>query len=295
MSNSNRAAKITKAYKVLKKHYKPIEPSSDRSLLEHMLYACCLENARYETADEAFAKLQESYFDWNEIRVTTVSELSEVMSDLPDPVSAAARLKRTLQSIFETHYAFDIEFLRKQNLGKAVQELEKFDRDNLFAVAYVTQAGLGGHSIPLSRSALEALQNVGVITEAEAKSGRVPGLERTISKSKGIEFASLLQQLAAEYHAGPNSKEIRAILQEIDPTIKDRFAKSSDKKQDATGASKPAAAKKKRATPTAPKKAVKAKKTEGSGAKKPPAAAKKSKPAATKKPASKSLTKKKPR
>ena len=62
-----------------------------------------------EAADEAFAKLKELYFDWNEIRVTTVTELAEGMAGIPDHMAAAQRVKRALQSIFEGGYTFDIE------------------------------------------------------------------------------------------------------------------------------------------------------------------------------------------
>src|SRR5215216_5976467 len=106
---TNRTAVISKVYKVLKKHYKPTAPPADRTVLEHLLYACVLENARFEAADEAFARLKELYFDWNEIRVTTVTELAEGMGDLPDASLAAQRVKKSLQSIFESGYSFDIE------------------------------------------------------------------------------------------------------------------------------------------------------------------------------------------
>ena len=56
---TNRSAIISKVYKVLKKHYKPIAPPSDRPALEHLIYGCLLENSRYDAADEAFAKLKE--------------------------------------------------------------------------------------------------------------------------------------------------------------------------------------------------------------------------------------------
>ena len=118
MSNPNRADQLNKLYKVLKKHYKPVTPPM-RTVMEHLLYACCLENSKYDAADEAFAKVQQSYFDWNEIRVTTIAELAEVMSGLSDPLAAAANFKRGLQGVFESHFAFDIEYLKKQTLGKS--------------------------------------------------------------------------------------------------------------------------------------------------------------------------------
>lgn len=229
MSASHRAALINKTYKVLKKYYKPVKPAADRTLLEHLLYACCLENATHEAADEALAKVQQAFFDWNEIRVTTVAELAETMSSLPDPAAAAMRLKKCLQSVFETHYAFDIEALQKQNLGKAIEQLEKFNGMTPFVVAYVSQNGLGGHSIPTSQGTLDALEVIGIISEADAKKHRVPGLERAISKAKGVEFASLLHQLGADFFASPWGSKVRAILVEIEPEAKDRLPKRSVK------------------------------------------------------------------
>ena len=116
MATTNRAALLTKTHKVLKKHYEPVSPPADRTLLEHILYACCLEGASYQAADDAFARLQESYFDWNEVRVTTVAELAEVMSPLPDATNAAQRLKGSLQTVFEAYYSFEIDDLKKQNI-----------------------------------------------------------------------------------------------------------------------------------------------------------------------------------
>ena len=78
-------------------------------------------------------------------RVTTVSELAAVMAALPEPEVAALRLKKVLQSVFESHYSFDVEPLKKQNLGKAVKRLEKYTGVTPFVVGYVTQAALGGH------------------------------------------------------------------------------------------------------------------------------------------------------
>jgi len=45
MSVPNRSELINATFDILKKHYKPVKPPADRSLLEHLLYACCLENS----------------------------------------------------------------------------------------------------------------------------------------------------------------------------------------------------------------------------------------------------------
>ncbi|MGA2065328.1 MAG: hypothetical protein ABSG86_10175 [Thermoguttaceae bacterium] len=217
MAPVSRTAQFAKVYKVLKKYYKPVAPPADRPVLEHLLFACCLQDARYEAAEEAFAGLVHTFFDWNEIRVTSISELSEVMAALPDPRAAANRLKRVLHAVFEELYSFDLEEKRKKNLGPTIKWLEKIDGTTKFSVAYVVQSGLAGHAIPADAGTLAALRVVGLVSDADVAAGEVPGLERAVAKSRGIEFGSLLHQLGADFSANPFSPQVREILLAIDP------------------------------------------------------------------------------
>jgi hypothetical protein len=149
MSTPNRAAILTKTHKVLKRFYKHTPLKGDQPVMESLLFACCLENARYDAAQQAFVNVQAAFFDWNEIRVSTVKELAEAMDNLPEPLEAGARLKGVLQSVFESDYSFDLEQLKKQNIGAAVKRLQKLQGATPFNVAYATQAALYGHSIPV--------------------------------------------------------------------------------------------------------------------------------------------------
>lgn len=231
MNMSNRANLLSKSLRVLKKHYKAVNPPGDRSVLEHLMYACCLENSKHEHVDEVLAKLQQNYFDWNEVRVTTVAELAEVMSVLTDPAESASRLKRTLHSLFETHYSFDLDFYKKQNLGKATKEIEKVGGVSPFALAYLVQNALGGHAIPVNRSGLQTFMIIGAISEADAAKGRVPGLERAIPKTKGVEYGSLLHQFSVDFAHSPHSPRVKNLLLEIAPDAKDRFPKRTTTKK----------------------------------------------------------------
>lgn len=230
MSSPSRAAQFTKLHKVLKKHYTPVEPDPNRPVLEQLLYGCLLENAHYAAAEEANAALVHGFFDWNEIRVSTVRELAEAMQGLPDPPAAANRIKRVLQNVFEATYAFDLEELRKLNLGPAVERMRKIDGASEFAVSYVVQAALGGHSIPIDSGTARALYAIDLISEQDLKKAAVPGLERAIPKSKGTEFSSLLHQLGADYVADPYSSGLREMLSQIDPIAAERLPKRRQRK-----------------------------------------------------------------
>lgn len=281
MALSNRASIYNKLYKVLKKHYKPVAPQGGRSVLEQMLYACCLEDSRFDKADAAYENIRKTFYDWNEVRVTTVAELSEITAGLYDRTAAAARVKKILQNVFESCYSFEIESLRKQNIGKAVKLLEKYG-GTPFVVAYATQNALAGHSIPKDKGALQSLYIVGAISVAEGQAGQSPGLERTISKSKGIEFGSLLHQLAADLTKSPHAPAVRSIFLEVTAGAKDRFPKRRSKTKTARKTT-PAAAKAAQKTEPVKKPAVKKKTPKKPAAKPKPAATKKKKSATTKK------------
>ncbi|MCC6507659.1 MAG: hypothetical protein IT423_01020 [Pirellulaceae bacterium] len=213
MSSTNRGDRIQLLQKVLKKHYKPAPISEARSVLDHLLFACLVEDAPFDAAEEIFQRLPDLFVDWNEVRVTTVTELADSLRNLPDPTAAAARLKRTLQALFETRYSFDLEEMRKMNQGKAIQELAKFNGVSRFMLAYVTQHAFAGHTIPISDSIMQVLLMTGIVTQSEAEKHQTPGLERAIPKSKGHEFSSCLHQMAVEYRTNSN-KNIKAILKE---------------------------------------------------------------------------------
>jgi len=111
MATPNRASLINRLLKVVKKHYKPVPVPKDRTLFEHLVFACLVENSPHELAEQVLNTLKDDYFDWNEVRVSTLRELTEVTKPLVDSAQAAERLKQTLHSVFEGVYQFDLELL----------------------------------------------------------------------------------------------------------------------------------------------------------------------------------------
>jgi hypothetical protein len=260
MATPNRAALITKLHRTLKKVGKSHPPASDRSVLENLLLACLLENAHFDTAAAVLAKFQASFFDLNEVRVSSAKELAEIGHALPDPLAAATRFKRVLQNVFESSYSYDLEGMKKLNLSVADKQLRKLDGATPFTVAFVTQAALGGHAIPLDAAALQVLYVVGLIPSTKVNADDVPGLTRAIPKNKGVEFGFLLHELAADFWANPFSTNARNALLSIAADAKDRFPKRATKKEEpepareappAAASEKPKAPAEKQPRPTA--------------------------------------------
>ncbi|MCS7467879.1 hypothetical protein NZK35_14595 [Stieleria sp. ICT_E10.1] len=233
MAASNRAKLITKLHTELKKKYTlpPSQPS--RPLLEHLLYACLLQDAPYDLADEGLAKCEQEFFDWNEVRVTTVTELTQVLSGMPDPAKTARRLKEILQAVFEEFYAFDLDHLKKENLGKAVARFESMPVMTPFVLSYTIQHGLGGHSIPVDYAGMVIMLATGIASQNEAADGKIPGLERAIPKNKALEFSALLHQAGVDLLMDHNDKKARTLI--------DAVAKGSSERYDEWEASKKAA------------------------------------------------------
>lgn len=320
MTAVSRTAQFAKVHKVLKKYYKASPCNAGRTVIEHLLFACCLEDAHHDAAEEGFAALVHTFFDWNEVRVTSISELSEVMACLPDPHAAANRIKRMLHAVFESTFNFDLEDRRKKNLGPTIKWLEKLDGSSPFTVAYVIQAALGGHSIPIDAGTMAVLRVLDLVTDKDVTASAVPGLERAVAKSKGIDFGSMLHELGADYSANPYSSNVRDILRQIDPECESRLPKrradrparkphdapptdkaapaTQPKSKSAAAAEKPSAHKKtSAAAPATPPESSK-KKTPPHGAHAKSASAETSPPRTTspkKRPASEGLSKRKPR
>ncbi len=233
MAASNRAKLISKLHTALKKKYNVPPAQPTRPLLEHLLYACLLEDAPADLADEGLAKCEQDFFDWNEVRVTTVTELTQLLSRLPDAEKAATRLKGNLQAVFEEFYTFDLDHLKKENLGKAITKFQRMPAMTPFVLNYTIQHGLGGHAIPIDYSAMVIMLSTGIATQAEAQTGKVPGLERAISKNKGIEFSGLLHEAAVALNKDYKDAKARSVMNAVD--------KESSKRMDEWRAAKRAA------------------------------------------------------
>ena len=183
------------------------------------MYAALLENATFDKADFAYAVLENYYIDWNEIRVCTVRELADTLTDLPNPEAAAERVRKALQGIFEKTYTFDLEEMRKKGkaLAEHIKTLESMSAGTPYMIQYVAQVALDGHLIPFDEASLRIMRRLGLSQVSSDGTREVCiGLDRVILKKSSLTFAAQLHHFAASYYDVPDSPELLSQLSAID-------------------------------------------------------------------------------
>jgi endonuclease-3 len=195
-TTTNKQRVLSQIFTTFRRRYDPAEPEA-RPVLEQFLYAICREGATREQADRAFRNLQECFFDWNEVRVSSAREVEEALEGLTEAEARANRLINLLQEVFETTYSFDLESLHKKNLKQAAKQLSRYQAATDYAVAWVVQQSLGGHAIPLDNPTLHLLRRMGLIDEEGGNLEALrASLEHLVPKSRGPLFVELVTAMA---------------------------------------------------------------------------------------------------
>lgn len=197
---------LNRLWTVSKGHAEEAE-SPPRPVLDQLLFAVCREGSPQNLAEKAFRQLQEEFFDWNEVRVSSVREVADALAGLPQAEARAVRIIGILQEIFETTYSFDLESLHKKGLKQAQKQLERLREVTPFAVAYTLQNGLGGHAIPLDDDMCRTLRRLELIDGDQT--GSSSSLEHLIPKSRGVVFRETVSHVAHEfcYENDPRCKQ----------------------------------------------------------------------------------------
>ncbi|HJZ56494.1 MAG TPA: hypothetical protein VKE74_16130 [Gemmataceae bacterium] len=218
---TNKQQLLNQAHAALKKKFPLAPPPEPRPVLEELVYAICREGTTRDDADWAYASLRKVFFDWNEIRVSTVQEVAEALRPLPNAGLRAGWIIALLQAVFEMSYSYDLDELEKKGLKQAARQLSRyfdpkdleklglkqaakqigrFKNVNDYAVAWVIQRRLGGHAIPLDGPTLRVLRRLRVIEEGEPDSLEAlrGSIEHVIPKARGPEFTDLMSAHAKE-------------------------------------------------------------------------------------------------
>lgn len=225
MATQSKAQFLNDVHALLKKHYKPkAERTGPRlTVLEAVVYGICHEDSSREQANQALSRFKDGFFDWNEIRVSSIEEIQSALAGMSDTEDRAYKIRRFLRQLFEKTYGFTLEILTKKPLKESLKLLQEYEAlGSDYVLATVVQQALGGHAIPVDQSVRRALERLGVADAATEPAALRATLERAVPKNRGTEFTDLLEELAHDTCVEGTPDCPRCDLRKICPTGKAR-------------------------------------------------------------------------
>jgi endonuclease III len=219
MATTNKAQFLNEIQTLLKKRYKASPPPSKPTIIEAVVYAICHQGTTRAQAEKTLSKFKDGYFDWNELRVTSMGEIEAVFADQPDGDLRAITLRRFLKQLFSKTYSFSLDALIKKPQKEALAALAEYDAfKSDYIEATVVRLALGGHAIPVDAPMKRALTRLGIAAPGVSTLNLRNLLERAIPKTKGPEFVDLIEDLAYDtcVEGTPNCPECE--LKKVCPT-----------------------------------------------------------------------------
>jgi endonuclease III len=225
MATPSKAQFLADVHTLLKKRYKPTPSALKLSVLEAVVYGICHEDATRAQAERALATFKSGYFDWNEVRVSSIAEIQDTLAKagIPDAEDRATKLRRFLRQLFEMQYGFNLDPLAKKPLKDSIKSLQEFEALGTdYVLATVIRLALGGHAIGVDRPTRRALERLGVVEPGVDNTTLRATLERAVPKNRGTEFVELIEELAHDVCVEGEPDCPRCDLRKICPSSRTR-------------------------------------------------------------------------
>lgn len=236
---SDKAQICRKLVLALQKLYGKSVPKVDLPVLETFLLAICLEDNSWEAAETGLKKLQSSCFDLNEVRVSSVTELEQLLQPLKNADWKGLRIRSLLRYVFESSYSFDFEKFRRLTQEVAVKTLKKVNDLSPFVRDFALQHILGSHIVCLDESMLLAARWLGLVPADLDATAAGEFLKGGLKKSEVAEFCHLLRCLATDRRfvdrfqeplpEGLDMEQVLDRLAEVQQPSKRKPVKAADK------------------------------------------------------------------
>jgi len=179
--------------------------------LDALLLGILSRGASDSRAAAALVKIRAAMVDLNELRVTPVSDLVEIIgADYPMVRPVAMALSRSLISLFNRKHSLDLHWLRSAGIKQAESFLSGLDGVDPHARAVVLLRSLGAHTFPLDDLMFALLRQEGCIAKDSTVEAAQSFVERQIKHADLELYYGLLKHYAAVHapRKPPHAKKL---------------------------------------------------------------------------------------
>jgi len=208
MKNSkNYSRKIQKLQSSLNRKYPKVQKVTHDEPTDAIVYGIICSRLDEKTTKSAIKKFSDYFIDLNDLRVSRIEEIVEMIgADTPVTRDVALTITTVLRAIFNEYHKVSLEGLKKTGKRPARQALEKMEGTSRFVVDYCMLTSLQGHAIPLTEEMIAYLKSKELVYP-DADEQEIGGfLAKQITAKKGYEFYALLRRESEAYNSKKKKK-----------------------------------------------------------------------------------------
>ena len=222
-------------------YHTPVQPPQGEPV-EQIVLAILEYNEPTSLAEQTLQKLKGEYVDFNELRVSRVSELTEFLgTEFSHPRRKARRTLAVLRAMFNRENSFDLSSLKAKSKHDMEEYFSKIDEFGGYLASSVLLHCCGRQAFPLDEKMLEACKKLQLVDGEADLAGIQSFLERQVRASDAYAFCRLLKKFALD--EAPRTKKVAK-----------KVTKKAAKKKVAAAKKKSKAAKKKASSKKSTKK-----------------------------------------
>jgi len=231
------AGKISKLYRSLKRSNAKVAKVEYEDPTSALIYAILSEDMTATAADSAMRKLSRHFVDWNDLRVSRIEEMLDVIGqDNSKTQELATKLSVALQYIFDKYNTVSLSLLAETGKRQAKQAIQSIEGASSFTVNYVMLTSLSGHAMPLTKTMITYLRENQLVYPTADENDIEGFLERQIPASRGYEFYALLRRASEKparktKKAAKTSKKTKKVVKPKTKTRKKTKTKKVTKKK----------------------------------------------------------------
>ena len=210
MKNSkDYSRKIQKLHSSLSRKYPKVRKVVHDEPTDAIVYAIICSRLDEKTTESAIKKFSGYFIDLNDLRVSRIEEIVEMLGeDTPVTKAVASTITTVLRAIFNDYHKMSLEALKKMGKRPARHILEKMEGASRFVVDYCMLTSLQGHAVPLTEGMIEYLKSRELVYP-DADEQQIGGfLAKQISAKKGYDFYYLLRR-ESEAHGSKKKKKTK--------------------------------------------------------------------------------------
>ena len=180
----------------LKKLYGACSVKASRPALEELLLGVLGNGTGVRKTASAIDSIFESFVDWNETRVASVTEIAESIESVEDAPTKAAVIKQVLNNLYAATGEMSLEVFREKEPHETLVLIENIEDFPEVALARATVLALGHAVPPLTPKVLVACRRMGLLNGRSDPHAQTRQIEKLVPKQDMFEFHWLVSHHA---------------------------------------------------------------------------------------------------